>query len=194
MQCSNSVCCQLNCCLKKYVSLQLKQAILSLRTVHDPKSMLGGSVEGSKGAGPLRLQQTPLQQQKLPSRPSAILSYTNAWPLQLKQAILSLRTVHDPKSGAGWPADGSRAVGPLEAVTTTSAAAETQVLLDKLKEEEEALQQKVAVLDAQLQYEQVSLLGNDNSLNSIAMITPTTECACETVMFCSTNILVCLQQ
>lgn len=73
---------------------------------------------------------------------------------KLKQAILSLRTVHDPKSGAGGSADWSTAVGPLEAVTTTSAAAETQMLVDKLKDEEEALQQKVAVLDAQLQYEQ----------------------------------------
>ena len=81
--------------------------------------------------------------------------------MQLKQAILSLRTVHDPKSAAGGSVEGSRGVGPLEAVATTSAAAETQVLVDKLREEEEALQQRLAVLDAQLQYEQVCPIGND---------------------------------
>lgn len=73
--------------------------------------------------------------------------------VQLKQAILSLQTVHEGHQQLG----AAPRAAPLDEVLASSAAAETQGLVDKLRQEEEALQQRLSVIDAQLQYEQVPL-------------------------------------
>ena len=69
----------------------------------------------------------------------------------MKHAILSLNAVHEPQRQYGGAVGGA----PLDAFVTPTAAAETQGLVDSLKQEEEVLQQRLAVIDAQLQFEQV---------------------------------------
>jgi len=69
--------------------------------------------------------------------------------LQLKQSLVSLHDIHSPQSG---PRGGAATNSPLDAVMTTSAALQTQELVEQLKQEETQLQQRMVEIDAQLQY------------------------------------------
>ena len=69
--------------------------------------------------------------------------------LQLKQSLVSLHDIHSPQSG---PRGGAATNSPLDAVMTTSAASQTQELVEQLKQEETQLQQRMVEIDAQLQY------------------------------------------
>ncbi len=69
--------------------------------------------------------------------------------LQLKQSLVSLHDIHSPQSG---PRGGAATNSPLDAVMTTSAASQTQELVEQLKQEEAQLQQRMVEIDAQLQY------------------------------------------
>ena len=69
--------------------------------------------------------------------------------LQLKQSLVSLHDIHSLRPG---PRGGAATNSPLEAVMTTSAASQTQQLVEQLKQEEAQLQQRMVEIDAQLQY------------------------------------------
>ena len=69
--------------------------------------------------------------------------------LQLKQSVVSLHDIHSPQQG---PRGGAATDSPLEAVMTTSAAAQAQELVEQLKQEAAQLQQRMLEIDAQLQY------------------------------------------
>ncbi|DBA74307.1 TPA: hypothetical protein ACH3X1_011082 [Trebouxia sp. C0004] len=68
---------------------------------------------------------------------------------KLKQSLVSLHDIHSPQHG---PRGGAATNSPLEAVMTTSAASQTQELVEQLKQEEAQLQQRMMEIDAQLQY------------------------------------------
>ncbi len=69
--------------------------------------------------------------------------------LQLKQSLVSLHDIHSPQQG---PMGGAATDNPLEAVMSTSAASQTEELVEQLKREEAQLQQRMVEIDAQLQY------------------------------------------
>ena len=69
--------------------------------------------------------------------------------VQLKQSLVGLHDIHNPQTGSGA---GTAADSPLQTVMATSAASQTQDLVEQLKKEEAVLQQRLAEVDAQLQY------------------------------------------
>ena len=77
------------------------------------------------------------------------------WPsalkcmVQLKQSLLGLHDIHNPQEGS---AAGAASDSPLQTVMATSAASQTQELVEQLKKEEAVLQQRLTEVDAQLQY------------------------------------------
>lgn len=89
-----------------------------------------------------------------PTRDSSV-SPAEATPccvVQLKQSLLSLHAItSSPPDGGDSPAGGN----PLDAVMSTDAVAQTKGLLEELQQEEAALQQRLAEMDAVQQYEQV---------------------------------------
>ena len=75
--------------------------------------------------------------------------------MQLKQSLLSL---HGITAGSPNSADSQAGGDPLAAVMSTSAVAQTAGLLDQLRQEEAALQQRLLEMDAVQQYEQVHIV------------------------------------
>ena len=69
--------------------------------------------------------------------------------VQLKQSLVGLHDIHNPQTGSGA---GAAEEGPLQTVMATSAASQTQDLVEQLKKEEAVLQQRLVEVDAQLQY------------------------------------------
>ena len=72
--------------------------------------------------------------------------------MQLKQSLQSLHAITTPSATDG---DSAAAGNPLDAVMSTDAVAQTKGLLEELQQEEAALQQQLAEIDAVQQYEQV---------------------------------------
>ena len=68
--------------------------------------------------------------------------------------MVSLHDIHSPSTET---TEGAASADPLTAVLATNASSEAQGLVDQLKQEEAALQQRLAEIDAQQQYEQVRL-------------------------------------
>ena len=81
--------------------------------------------------------------------------YTVNLVVQLRQSLVSLHDIRAPTAGVVTGATAT-AGNPLEGVIATTAASETQGLVEKLKQEEAALQQRLLEIEAQQQYEQVS--------------------------------------
>lgn len=76
----------------------------------------------------------------------------------MKQSLLSLHAISSPPTGAGGDtaaAAAAAAGNPLDAVMSTSAVTQTKSLLEQLRQEEGALQQRLAEIDAEQQYQQV---------------------------------------
>lgn len=71
--------------------------------------------------------------------------------VQLKQSLLSLHAI------TGDAGDTATEGNPLDAVMSTDAVAQTKGLLEDLQQEEAALQQRLAEVDAARQYEQVCM-------------------------------------
>ena len=71
--------------------------------------------------------------------------------LQLKQSLLGLHSIASLQ-GSG---EGQAAGSPLDDMLSSNAVAQTRELLEQLKQEEAALQQRVVEIDAVQQYEQV---------------------------------------
>lgn len=74
--------------------------------------------------------------------------------VQLKQSLLSLHAITSPPAAADGGASAA-AGNPLSAVMATNAVAQTKGLLEQLRQEEAALQQRLAEIDAVQQYQQV---------------------------------------
>ena len=77
--------------------------------------------------------------------------------VQLKQSLLSLHAITSPPAAAvGSDTAAAAAAGnPLDAVMSTNAVAQTKALLEQLRQEEAALQQRLAEIEAVQQYQQV---------------------------------------
>lgn len=74
--------------------------------------------------------------------------------VQLKQSLLSLHAITSPPAAADGGASAA-AGNPLNAVMATNAVAQSKGLLEQLRQEEAALQQRLAEIDAVQQYQQV---------------------------------------
>lgn len=72
--------------------------------------------------------------------------------VQLKQSLVGLHDIHNPQTPQKGSGAGAAEDSPLQPVMATSAASQTQDLVEQLKKEEEVLQQRLAEVNAQLQY------------------------------------------
>lgn len=71
--------------------------------------------------------------------------------MQLKQSLVGLHSIASPQGSGEGQAGGS----PLDDMPSSNAVAQTKGLLEQLKQEEAALQQRVMEIDAVQMYEQV---------------------------------------
>ncbi|MCJ1297918.1 hypothetical protein MMC08_000707 [Hypocenomyce scalaris] len=71
---------------------------------------------------------------------------------KLKQSLVGLHDIHNPQTPQKGSGAGAAEDSPLQPVMATSAASQTQDLVEQLKKEEEVLQQRLAEVNAQLQY------------------------------------------
>ena len=78
--------------------------------------------------------------------------------------MLSLHNIHTPSPGN---LDGAAPGSPLEAIMATNAMSQSLGLVEQLKQEEAALQERLAEIDAQQQNEQV---GGGTQLSGTAPI------------------------
>ena len=75
--------------------------------------------------------------------------------VQLKQSLLSLHAISSASAAASGGTAAAAAGNPLDAVMSTNAVIQTKSLLEQLRQEEIALQQRLAEIDAMQQYQQV---------------------------------------
>lgn len=92
--------------------------------------------------------------------------------MQLKQSLLSLHAITSPPAAAvgGDSAPAAAAGNPLDALMTTNAVAQTKGLLEQLRQEEAALQQRLAEIDAVQQYQQVQASILESHEKSVAVV------------------------
>ena len=122
--------------------------------------------------------------------PESSLLKLPAMVVQLKQSLLSLHAITSPPPAAvggdsAAVAAAAAAGNALDAVMSTNAVAQTKILVEQLQQQEAALQQRLAEIDAVQQYQQVQPSILETHANCVAVL------AYPGCTFCMVGIYIC---
>lgn len=120
--------------------------------------------------------------------PESSLLKLPAMVVQLKQSLLSLHAITSPPPpavGGDNAAVAAAAGNALDAVMSTNAVAQTKILVEQLQQQEAALQQRLAEIDAVQQYQQVQPSILETHANCVAVL------AYPGCTFCMVGIYIC---